>query len=111
MDRSLRLVRTFPKAAAEIKPGIGRRLLARFPYGVIYGIDEDTILVIAVAHLHREPRYWADRNRIEPRSGARQLFAQSHPRQWVDRSNPAYKDGRTRTSLNPTHGSGWNVQV
>src|SRR5262249_58638201 len=38
-------------------------------------------------------------------------FPESHPRQWVDRSNPAYKDGRTRTSLNPTHGSGWIVQV
>src|SRR5262249_58737388 len=34
-----------------------------------------------------------------------------HPRQWVDRSNPAYKDGRTRTSLNSTHGSAWKVQV
>jgi plasmid stabilization system protein ParE len=61
LDRSLQLIRTFPEAATEIEPGIRRRLLARFPYGVIYGIDEDTIVVIAVAHLHREPRYWADR--------------------------------------------------
>ena len=27
----------------------------------LYGIDEDLIVVIAVAHLHRHPRYWADR--------------------------------------------------
>jgi hypothetical protein len=36
-------------------------LLTRFPYGVIYGLEGDTIIVVAVAHLHRQPRYWADR--------------------------------------------------
>lgn len=36
-------------------------LIAHFPYALIYGIDQETIVVIAVAHHHREPRYWADR--------------------------------------------------
>ncbi|MDD5261706.1 MAG: type II toxin-antitoxin system RelE/ParE family toxin [Methylacidiphilales bacterium] len=36
--------------------------LARFPYGVIFRMsDEDTIHIIAVMHLHREPGYWRDR--------------------------------------------------
>ena len=38
-----------------------RYLLRRFPYGVIYKILENEILVIAVACLHREPDYWQDR--------------------------------------------------
>jgi len=42
--------------------------------------------------------------------GVRQRFAQSHPRQWVDRSGPAYNE-RERIAANPTHGSGWIVQV
>jgi len=61
LDRAIRLVRLFPAASTEIEPGIRRSLLARFPYSLIYGIDGDLIVVIAVAHLHREPRYWADR--------------------------------------------------
>lgn len=61
LDRSIRRVLSFPLAATEIDPGIRRCLLARFPYGIIYAIDEDLIVVIAVAHLHRHPRYWADR--------------------------------------------------
>lgn len=38
-----------------------RCLLARFPYGLIFVADQDAIVIIAVAHLHREPRYWIDR--------------------------------------------------
>jgi hypothetical protein len=45
----------------KLKPGMRRRRLGRFPYGVIYGLDSDTLVVVAVAHLHRRPRYWIDR--------------------------------------------------
>src|SRR5262245_50886715 len=41
--------------------------------------------------------------------GARQDFAQSHPRQWVDASSSAYQRSLDH-SVNPTHGSGWIVQ-
>jgi mRNA-degrading endonuclease RelE of RelBE toxin-antitoxin system len=38
-----------------------RCLIKRFPYGVIYGVDKDKIVIIAVAHLHRKPDYWENR--------------------------------------------------
>jgi plasmid stabilization system protein ParE len=47
--------------ATQIEPEIRRFLFTRFPYSLIHGIDEETIVIIAVAHQHREPRYWADR--------------------------------------------------
>lgn len=31
-----------------------------FPYGVIYQVDVDEIVVIAVTHLSRRPGYWRD---------------------------------------------------
>jgi len=61
LDRAIRRIMSFPLASTEIDQGIRRCLLARFPYGVIYGIDDESIVVIAVAHLHRRPRYWVDR--------------------------------------------------
>jgi plasmid stabilization system protein ParE len=61
LDRVVRLIRTYPLIAVQIEPEIRRFLFARFPYSLIYGIDHETIVVIAVAHQHREPRYWADR--------------------------------------------------
>lgn len=60
-DRAVRRTVSFPMSCPEIELGIRRCLLARFPYGLIYGINQNTIIVLAVAHLHREPRYWMDR--------------------------------------------------
>ena len=57
LDRAVRRVVAFPLSYSEIELGIRRCRLARFPYGLIYGIDGDTIVVVAVAHLHRWPRY------------------------------------------------------
>ncbi|HLC30562.1 MAG TPA: type II toxin-antitoxin system RelE/ParE family toxin [Dehalococcoidia bacterium] len=62
LDRAVRRAVAFPFSCPEIDPGVRRCLLARFPYGLIYSIDQETIVVVAVAHLHREPRYWIGRN-------------------------------------------------
>jgi len=61
LDRVVRLVRSYPLAAIEIESEIRRFLFPRFPYSLIYGIDQETVIIIAVAHQHRAPRYWADR--------------------------------------------------
>jgi hypothetical protein len=61
LDRVVRLVKAYPLAFVEIEPEIRRCLFARFPYSLVYGIDDDTLVVIAVAHARRSPRYWVDR--------------------------------------------------
>jgi plasmid stabilization system protein ParE len=35
--------------------------MRRFPYGVIYLISMERVLVVAIAHLHRKPGYWKSR--------------------------------------------------
>jgi plasmid stabilization system protein ParE len=55
LHRAVQTVKAYPLLSAEIEPDIRRFLLHRFPYSLIYGIEEDTIVVIAVAHDHREP--------------------------------------------------------
>ncbi len=39
-----------------------RFLLNRFPYKMLYVIENNRILVIAVSHQHRQPDYWIERN-------------------------------------------------
>jgi plasmid stabilization system protein ParE len=61
LDRTVRRIVSYPLSCPEIEPALRRCLLSRFPYGLIYGVDADTIIVVAVSHLHREPRYWINR--------------------------------------------------
>lgn len=52
-----------PEQGPEIEPGIRRMLLHRFPYALLYAIESDRILVLAVMHLRRRPGYWRGRTR------------------------------------------------
>jgi hypothetical protein len=61
MDRTIRRIKIYPKSFAEIKLGIRRALVKRFPFCFIFSVEEEIVVIIAVAHLHREPHYWVDR--------------------------------------------------
>jgi plasmid stabilization system protein ParE len=55
------LITEFPKSAPEIAPGIRKHLLRNFPFSIFYSIEENGLLILAVAHHRRRPRYWMDR--------------------------------------------------
>jgi plasmid stabilization system protein ParE len=54
-------------AEEDIPPGqeVRSLMMERFPYRLIYRIESDRILVIAVAHAARQPGYWRDRLELE----------------------------------------------
>jgi plasmid stabilization system protein ParE len=51
----------FPESAQEIRPGIRKSILRTFQYSLIYSVEPEEILVLAVAHQRRRPGYWAGR--------------------------------------------------
>ena len=59
----IEMVEQFPTAWTKLSPTIRRYQLKKFPYGLLYEIDDSTIIVIAVMHLSRHPDYW--RNHLE----------------------------------------------
>ncbi len=54
---SLERIRQFPEAWHPYTKNSRRCQTPRFPYGIVYQVLESTILVVAVAHLHRRPGY------------------------------------------------------
>ncbi len=51
-----------PERWPVIRLNVRRRLVHRFPYGMLYRVDPDEVVVLAVAHLHRHPAYWVGRS-------------------------------------------------
>ena len=49
------------EAGRALVGNVRRRLLRRFPYGLLYTLKPDAIRVLAVMNLKRRPAYWVGR--------------------------------------------------
>jgi mRNA-degrading endonuclease RelE of RelBE toxin-antitoxin system len=61
VKNTLKRIAQYPEAWPVISKRSRRCRTNRFPYGVIYQIRDEMILIVAVMHLHREPEYWKSR--------------------------------------------------
>ncbi len=52
----------YPTAWPILEDNIRRCLVKRFPFGVIYSLEQDEIFILAVMHLRRNPEYWKNRH-------------------------------------------------
>lgn len=49
---------TYPEGWERITANARRCLTLRFPYEVIYAVEDKMVLILAVANQHRKPGYW-----------------------------------------------------
>ncbi len=61
VQRVIDLVCEHPELGRSIEPRLRQALLHRFPFSLIYTIEVEEILIVAVAHQRRHPGYWRDR--------------------------------------------------
>jgi toxin ParE1/3/4 len=52
----------YPTAWPILEDNLRRCLVKRFPFGVIYSLEQDEIFILAVMHLRRNPEYWKNRH-------------------------------------------------
>ena len=52
-----------PLKYQELRGGIRRALLRRFPYAVYFAVEDSIIVVLAVLHVSRDPAEWQRRTR------------------------------------------------
>lgn len=55
-------IRAYPESCSIERGSIRKCLLHTFPYKLMYSIEDDHIVIIAVPHQHRNPEYWVDRD-------------------------------------------------
>ena len=61
VEAALTLIFEWPHSWQRIGETSRRCLIHRFPYELIYSIEDEEIVIVAFAHLHRNPDYWRDR--------------------------------------------------
>ena len=61
VKRTLERILQYPEAWAPLSKRTRRCRTNRFPYGIIYQMKGDVLLVVALMHLHREPTTWRGR--------------------------------------------------
>jgi len=58
VKRTLERIIQYPAAWHKLSSRTHRCRTNRFPYGIIYRIREETLLIVAVMHLSRQPEAW-----------------------------------------------------
>ena len=63
VKRSISRISQYPEAWAPLSRRTRRCRTNRFPYGLIYQIRDEIILIVAVQNLHKDPESWKSRLR------------------------------------------------
>ncbi|MBW4439990.1 MAG: type II toxin-antitoxin system RelE/ParE family toxin [Plectolyngbya sp. WJT66-NPBG17] len=58
VENAVYRVRESPTRWSAIDEDVRRCLTHKFPYGILYTIEQDHILILAVMHCSREPESW-----------------------------------------------------
>lgn len=61
VERVVQQIIEAPERWSVLEDDIRRCLTRVFPYAVLYSVETDCVLIIAVMHSHREPGYWRKR--------------------------------------------------
>ena len=61
VDLAQKRISAYPFAWPFEKADVRKCLLHKFPYKILYIVHREEIIVLAVAHQHREPDYWIPR--------------------------------------------------
>lgn len=61
VKRTIERIIQYPEAWFQLSKRTRRCRTNRFPYGVIYQVKNNTVIIVAVMHLSRHPQAWQGR--------------------------------------------------
>lgn len=63
VEQALERVRHYPEAWSPLSLRVRRCLVNRLPFGVIYEVRADVLIIVAIQHCHQEQETWRKRLR------------------------------------------------
>jgi plasmid stabilization system protein ParE len=62
IERFIEAIANNPSEGIKVRGQVRRRILRRFPYGILYSVKAEGIRILAIMHLKRRPMYWVGRS-------------------------------------------------
>lgn len=63
LQATIRAARIFPQTGYPMHDGFRRKAFRKFPYLLIYAIEEGLLVVYAIPHKRQRPGYWTGRKK------------------------------------------------
>jgi len=64
VESAVRHVLQYPESGNPVSRHVRKSVLSKFPYNLLYVVESDEIVVVAVAAHRRRPNYWRKRLRL-----------------------------------------------
>ena len=61
VENVLEVIEQYPSSGTKITSTERRFLVSRFPYGIVYTVEDDLIMIFALMSLKQKPGYWESR--------------------------------------------------
>ena len=61
VENVLEVIEQYPSSGTKITSTERRFLVSRFPYGIVYTVEDDLIMIFAIMSLKQKPGYWESR--------------------------------------------------
>ena len=62
VEHALDQIVSYPTSSPTIQAAVRKKTLLRFPYNILYSVDNTTVRVLAIASQRRRPSYWTGRS-------------------------------------------------
>ncbi len=59
---AIRNILVYPRAWPLLQGDVRRYVVNRFPFGVVYAVSDDEVLILSIMNLNRHPDAWKDRH-------------------------------------------------
>ena len=61
IDAAIASIQRTPLQYPEVRSGMHRCLLRRFPYSLIFSVSESEVVILSCSHWRQSPRHWQRR--------------------------------------------------
>lgn len=61
IQKTINIIKHYPNSYSPFTSNSRKAVINVFPYNLIYATNKSSIVILAVAHQNRKPKYWFDR--------------------------------------------------